>query len=204
LTIALIEGSSVVSAGTPGLPDPYVVFTCNGKRKTSSVKYQTSEPKWNGKHRFWVEFPLTLKIKLALDLLRICLILLFFNSIEIFEFDAMDDPPARLDVVVHDSDGPSNETPIGQTEVNFVKNNLSDLGDMWLPLAGRFPQGHQPKLHLRIFLSNSRGTEVVLDYLEKMGKEVGKKVQVVQNSRKKFSKFVLVPPQCILILNLHD
>jgi Ca2+-dependent lipid-binding protein len=75
LTIALIEGSGVVSAGTPGLPDPYVIFTCNGKRKTSSVKYQTSEPKWNGKHPFWVEFPLTIMIKLALDLLRICLIL---------------------------------------------------------------------------------------------------------------------------------
>ncbi|GJM90532.1 hypothetical protein PR202_ga06819 [Eleusine coracana subsp. coracana] len=143
LTIALIEASGVVSAGTPGLPDPYVVFTCNGKKKTSSVKYQTSEPKWN----------------------------------EIFEFDAMDDPPARLDVVVYDSDGTLKETPIGQTEVNFVKNNLSDLGDMWLTLDGRFAQGHQPKLHLRIFLDNSRGTEVVLNYLEKMGKEVGKKVK---------------------------
>ncbi|GJM90533.1 hypothetical protein PR202_ga06820 [Eleusine coracana subsp. coracana] len=138
LTIALIEASGVVSAGTPGLPDPYVVFTCNGKKKTSSVKYQTSEPKWN----------------------------------EIFEFDAMDDPPARLDVVVYDSDGTLKETPIGQTEVNFVKNNLSDLGDMWLTLDGRFAQGHQPKVHLRVFLDNSRGTEVVLNYLEKMGKEV--------------------------------
>lgn len=48
LTVALIEGSGVVGSGTPGLPDPYVVFTCNGKRKTSSVKFQTSEPKWNG------------------------------------------------------------------------------------------------------------------------------------------------------------
>ena len=54
LTIALIEGSGVVSAGTPGFPDPYVVFTCNGKRKTSSVKYQTSEPKWNGKCCFYI------------------------------------------------------------------------------------------------------------------------------------------------------
>lgn len=112
---------------------------------------------------------------------EIFLILRFFNFTEIFEFDAMDDPPARLDVVVHDSDIPNNETPIGQTEVNFVKNNLSDLGDMWVPLDGRFPQGHQPKLHLRIFLNNSRGTEVVMNYLEKMGKEVGKKVWVVQN-----------------------
>jgi Ca2+-dependent lipid-binding protein len=54
LTIALIEGSGVVSAGTPGFPDPYVVFMCNGKRKTSSVKYHTSEPKWNGKCCFYI------------------------------------------------------------------------------------------------------------------------------------------------------
>ncbi|CAL4970763.1 unnamed protein product [Urochloa decumbens] len=166
LTIALIEGSGVVGAGTPGLPDPYVTFTCNGKRKTSSVKYQTSEPKWN----------------------------------EIFEFDAMDDPPARLDVVVHDSDGPSNENPIGQTEVNFVKNNLSDLGDMWLHLDGRFPQGHQPKLHLRIFLNNSRGTEVVLNYLEKMGKEVGKKMNLRSaQTNSAFRKLFSLPPEEFLI-----
>ncbi|CAL5059677.1 unnamed protein product [Urochloa decumbens] len=166
LTIALIEGSGVVGAGTPGLPDPYVTFTCNGKRKTSSVKYQTSEPKWN----------------------------------EIFEFDAMDDPPARLDVVVHDSDGPSNENPIGQTEVNFVKNNLSDLGDMWLPLDGRFPQGHQPKLHLRIFLNNSRGTEVVLNYLEKMGKEVGKKMNLRSaQTNSAFRKLFSLPHEEFLI-----
>ncbi|KAJ1278398.1 hypothetical protein BS78_04G076600 [Paspalum vaginatum] len=166
LTIALIEGSSVVGAGTPGLPDPYVVFTCNGKRKTSSVKYQTSEPKWN----------------------------------EIFEFDAMDDPPARLDVVVHNSDGPSNEIPIAQTEINFVKNNLSDLGDMWLPLDGRFPQGHQPKLHLRIFLNNSRGTEVVMNYLEKMGKEVGKKMHLRSaQTNAAFRKLFSLPPEEFLI-----
>ncbi|KAK3156291.1 hypothetical protein QOZ80_2AG0105270 [Eleusine coracana subsp. coracana] len=166
LTIALIEASGVVSAGTPGLPDPYVVFTCNGKKKTSSVKYQTSEPKWN----------------------------------EIFEFDAMDDPPARLDVVVYDSDGTLKETPIGQTEVNFVKNNLSDLGDMWLTLDGRFAQGHQPKVHLRVFLDNSRGTEVVLNYLEKMGKEVGKKMHLRSaQTNSAFRKLFSLPPEEFLI-----
>ncbi|TVU32951.1 hypothetical protein EJB05_24716, partial [Eragrostis curvula] len=166
LTIALIEGSNVVGAGTPGLPDPYVVFTCNGKRKTSSVKYQTSEPKWN----------------------------------EIFEFDAMDDPPARLDVVVYASGGSLDQTPIGQTEVNFVKNNLSDLGDMWLTLDGRFAQGHQPKLHLKIFLDNSRGTEVVLNYLEKMGKEVGKKMHLRSaQTNSAFRKLFSLPPEEFLI-----
>ncbi|KAL6628972.1 hypothetical protein ACP70R_028737 [Stipagrostis hirtigluma subsp. patula] len=166
LTVALIEGSGVVGAGSPGLPDPYVVFTCNGKRKTSSIKYQTSEPKWN----------------------------------EVFEFDAMDDPPARLDVVVHDSDGQLDEACIGQAEVNFVKNNLSDLGDMWVPLDGRFAQGCQPKLHLRIFLDNSRGTEVVMNYLEKMGKEVGKKMHLRSaQTNSAFRKLFGLPPEEFLI-----
>ncbi|KAG8058424.1 hypothetical protein GUJ93_ZPchr0002g24143 [Zizania palustris] len=166
LTIALIEGSGVVGAGIPGLPDPYVVFTCNGKRKTSSAKFQTSEPRWN----------------------------------EIFEFDAMDDPPSRLDVVVHDSDGPLKENPIGQAEVNFLKNNLSDLGDMWLPLDGRFPRGCEPKLHLRIFLNNSRGTEVVMNYLAKMGKEVGKKMHLRSaQTNSAFCKLFNLPPEEFLI-----
>ena len=103
---------------------------------------------------------------------------IFLTLLEIFEFDAMDDPLSRLDVLVHNSDGPVDETTIGRTEINFVKNNLSDLDDMWLPLDGRFAQGSDPKLHLRIFLNNSRGTEVVMNYLDKMGKEVGKKVCV--------------------------
>ncbi|XP_068664893.1 C2 and GRAM domain-containing protein At1g03370-like [Aristolochia californica] len=50
LTVALIEGeklTSVDSAGHPDQPDPYVVFTCNGKIRTSSVKLQTSNPQWN-------------------------------------------------------------------------------------------------------------------------------------------------------------
>jgi hypothetical protein len=93
----------------------------------------------------------------------------------------MDDPPSRLDVAVHNSDGPLDENTIGRTEINFVKNNLSDLGDMWLPLDGRFAQGSEPKLHLRIFLNNSRGSEVVMNYLDKMGKEVGKKVRFGQH-----------------------
>jgi Ca2+-dependent lipid-binding protein len=56
LTVALIEGSGIVGAGTPGLPDPFVVFMCNGKKKTSSVKFQASEPKWNGKFVFLLIF----------------------------------------------------------------------------------------------------------------------------------------------------
>uniref|UniRef100_A0ACD6AGE2 Uncharacterized protein n=1 Tax=Avena sativa TaxID=4498 RepID=A0ACD6AGE2_AVESA len=95
LTVALIEGTGIVAAGSSGLFDLYAVFTCNAKRKTSSIKFHTSDPKWN----------------------------------EIFEFDAMDDPPSRMDVAIHDSNV-SDGDPIGHAEVNFLKNSLSDLIDI--------------------------------------------------------------------------
>lgn len=48
LTVALIEGTGITATGSSDLFDLYVVFTCNAKRKTSSIKFQTSDPKWNG------------------------------------------------------------------------------------------------------------------------------------------------------------
>lgn len=49
LTVALIEGTGIIAAGSSGLFDLYAVFTCNAKRKTSSIKFHASDPKWNGK-----------------------------------------------------------------------------------------------------------------------------------------------------------
>lgn len=48
LTVALIEGTNLASLDSEELPDPYVVLTCNGKTRTSSVKLQTLDPQWNG------------------------------------------------------------------------------------------------------------------------------------------------------------
>jgi hypothetical protein len=47
LTVALLEATSLppVSCGSV---DPYVVFSCNGITKSSSVQLQTQEPQWNG------------------------------------------------------------------------------------------------------------------------------------------------------------
>ncbi|KAJ1260028.1 hypothetical protein BS78_10G200800 [Paspalum vaginatum] len=163
LTVALIEGTGITTTGSSDLFDLYVVFTCNTKRKTSSIKFHTSDPKWN----------------------------------EIFEFDAMDDPPSRMDVAIYDSSGPC---VIGHTEVNFLKNNLSDLTDIWLPLDGKCDQASNPKLHLRIFLNNSRGTEVVMNYLAKMGKEVGKKINLRSaQTNAAFRKLFALPPEEFLI-----
>lgn len=48
LTVALINGSNLPAVDSSGFCDPYVVFTCNGKTRTSSIKFQQSNPQWNG------------------------------------------------------------------------------------------------------------------------------------------------------------
>jgi Ca2+-dependent lipid-binding protein len=50
LTVALIEGNNLASVDSGGYSDPYVVFTCNGKVRTSSIKFQKSNPLWNGEY----------------------------------------------------------------------------------------------------------------------------------------------------------
>jgi len=57
-----------------------------------------------------------------------------------------------------------------------IATPLTDLGDVWIPLQGKLAQACQSKLHLRIFLNNTRGSNIVKEYLTKMEKEVGKKV----------------------------
>ncbi|KAH7545408.1 hypothetical protein FEM48_Zijuj01G0090400 [Ziziphus jujuba var. spinosa] len=150
LTVALIQGSNLAAVGSSAFSDPYVVFTCNGKTRTSSIKFQKSNPLWN----------------------------------EIFEFDAMDEPPSVLDVEVYDFDGPYDEaTPLGHAEINFLKTNIQDLADFWIPLQGTLALACQSKLHLRIFLDNTRGGNVIKDYLTKMEKEVGKKGRLFISAR---------------------
>ncbi|OVA08280.1 C2 calcium-dependent membrane targeting [Macleaya cordata] len=167
LTVALIEGSFLAAVDSNGLSDPYVVFTCNSKKRTSSIKFQKSDPQWN----------------------------------EIFEFDAMDEPPSMLDVEVFDFDGPFTEaTCLGHAEINFLKSNLSDLADIWIPLKGKSAQACQAKLHLRIFLNNTRGSNVVKEYLAKMEKEVGKKINVRSpQTNSAFQKLFGLPPEEFLI-----
>lgn len=52
LTVALLEGSNLAAVDSTGLSDPYVVFSCNGKTRTSSIKFQKSDPQWNGEFDF--------------------------------------------------------------------------------------------------------------------------------------------------------
>lgn len=89
----------------------------------------------------------------------------------------MDNPPSVMRIDVYDFDGPFCEANLlGYAEINFVKSNLSELADVWILLKGNLAQACQSKVHLRVFLNNTRGTEVAKDYLDKMEKEFGKKV----------------------------
>ncbi|CAI5934273.1 unnamed protein product, partial [Closterium sp. NIES-65] len=47
LTVSLVEGENIGDAGVVMKADPFVVFACSGKTRTSSVKLQTNMPKWN-------------------------------------------------------------------------------------------------------------------------------------------------------------
>lgn len=69
---------------------------------------------------------------------------------------------------------------LGRAEINFLKLTAQELSDMWLPLRGKLAQASQARLHLRVFLDNSRGGDTVREYLSRMEKKVGGKVR---NSR---------------------
>lgn len=167
LTVALIEGTNLALLDPTGFPDPYVVFTCNGKTRTSSVKLQTLDPQWNG-----MIFTSVLFFSKSL-----LFILLYIYHAEILEFDAAEEPPSVLDVEVYDFDGPFDQAAsLGHAEINFLKHTSGELADIWVPLEGKLAQSSQSKLHLRIFLDNDNGVETIKDYLTKMEKEVGKKV----------------------------
>ncbi|KAL2932223.1 hypothetical protein RDABS01_037633, partial [Bienertia sinuspersici] len=167
LTVALIEGSNLAAVDSSGFSDPYVVFTCNGRTRTSSIKFQKLDPQWN----------------------------------EIFEFDAMEEPPSVLEVEVFDFDGPFDEaTSLGYAEINFLKANIAELADVWVSLQGKLAQAWQSKLRLRIFLDDTRGGNAVREYLEKMEKEVGKKIsRRSPQTNSAFQKLFCLPPEEFLI-----
>ncbi|KAF8391695.1 hypothetical protein HHK36_024004 [Tetracentron sinense] len=195
LTVALIEGTNLAAVDSSGFSDPYVLFTCNGKTRTSSIKFQKSDPQWNGEPSFiGIDSPVETHEKRFY-----C-----WNSIglaEIFEFDAMDEPPSMMDLEVYDFEGPFDEaTSLGHAEINFVKTSIADLADVWIPLQGKLAQACQSRLHLRIFLNDTRGSNVVKEYLIKMEKEVGKKINLRSpQTNSAFQKLFGLPPEEFLI-----
>ncbi|ONM16711.1 C2 and GRAM domain-containing protein At5g50170 [Zea mays] len=164
LTVALLEATSL----PPGSVDPYVVLSCNGITRTSSVQLQTLEPQWN----------------------------------EIMEFGAMEEAPAVLDVEVFNFVGPFGVAiSIGHAEINFLKHTSVELADIWVPLQGKLAQTCKSRLHLRVFLENTKGPETTMrEYMSKMEKEVGKKLHVRSPHRNStFQKLFNLPQEEFLI-----
>lgn len=101
----------------------------------------------------------------------------FCNLAEIFEFNATDDPPTRMDVEVFDYDGPfSAAESLGHAEINFLRQSPGDLSDIWLSLNGKSARANGSKLHLRVYLTNTRDADALPEYLERVEREVGLKV----------------------------
>jgi len=113
----------------------------------------------------------------------------------------MEEPPSVLHVEVFDFDGPfDQDVSLGHAEINFLKHTSTELADMWVMLEGKLAQSSQSKLHLRIFLDNNNGVETIKEYLEKMEKEVGKKVSIMNLT----CSFLLAPCICFVIMQLDQ
>ncbi|KAJ4814472.1 C2 and GRAM domain-containing protein [Rhynchospora pubera] len=120
---------------------------------------------------------------------------------EVIQFDAMQDPPSVLDVELFNFDGPFDQQfSLGHAEINFLKHTASELADMWVPLEGKLAQACQSRLHLRVFLENTRGPETIKHYLTKMEKEVGKKLSIQSpHKNSAFQKLFGLPAEEYLI-----
>lgn len=106
----------------------------------------------------------------------------FGTIAEIFEFDATEDPPSTMDVEVFDYDGPfSDAESLGHAEINFLKHSPDGLADYWLDLSGKNARTHGSRLHLRVFLTNTKQSDALPVFLERVEKEVGTKVNFPSN-----------------------
>ncbi|KAH9308298.1 hypothetical protein KI387_036209, partial [Taxus chinensis] len=167
LTVTLVSGEKLSPLDETGTRDPYVVFTCNGKARTSSVKLRTLNPEWN----------------------------------EVLEFDATEDAPSTMDIEIFDFEGPFSEAEsLGHGEINFLKQSSEELADLWVQLEGKHARLHGSKLHLRIFLTNTKDSDLVTHYIQKVEKKVGKKI--IRRSPQKnlsFQRLFSLPPEEFLI-----
>lgn len=64
LAVTLVEAQNLPAATEAGVPDPYVVFTCVGRTRTSSVKLQKPSPEWEEVFEFepMEEAPSTMRV----------------------------------------------------------------------------------------------------------------------------------------------
>lgn len=98
-------------------------------------------------------------------------------SAERFEFDATEEAPSTMTVEVFNFEGPFTEAEsVGCAEINFLKRTAEELADLLVPLEGKDARASGSKIHLRIVLMNTKEADSAGQYIEKVEKEVGRKV----------------------------
>ncbi|KAI5059333.1 hypothetical protein GOP47_0025652 [Adiantum capillus-veneris] len=167
LAVTLVGAKNLPASVEAAPPDPFVVFTCTGKLRTSSVKLQSFNPKWEEK----------------------------------FEFDATEEAPSTMNVEVFNFEGPFTEAgSVGHAEINFLKQTPEELADLWVPLEGKDALAAGSKIHLRIVLMNTKESDSAGQYIEKVEKEVGRKItrrSFVKNAS--FQKLFSLPSEEFLV-----
>ncbi|MCO5559948.1 hypothetical protein L7F22_013552 [Adiantum nelumboides] len=167
LAVTLVGAKNLPASIEAAPPDPFVVFTCTGRSRTSSVKLQSFNPKWEEK----------------------------------FEFDATEEAPSTMNVEVFHFEGPFTEAEsVGHAEINFLKQTPEELANLWVPLEGKDALAAGSKIHLRIVLMNTKESDSAGQYIEKVEKEVGRKItkrSFVKNAS--FQKLFSLPSEEFLV-----
>jgi len=109
---------------------------------------------------------------------------------EVFEFDATEEAPSTMYIEVFDFEGPFSEAEsLGYAEINFLKQSSEELADLWVQLEGNHAWSQESKLHLRICLTNTQESDSIAYYIQRVEKEVGKKVSMRYFVFFKFGEF---------------
>lgn len=70
----------------------------------------------------------------------------------------MEDPPSVMKVEAFNFEGLLTEeaASLGSAEIKFSNYNSEELADLWLLLEGNMVQAFDSRLHLQVFMTNSR------------------------------------------------
>jgi hypothetical protein len=83
-----------------------------------------------------------------------------------------------MNVKVFNFEGPFTEAEsVGHAEINFLKKSPEDLADLAVYLQGKHARASGAKIHLRVVLVNTKEATSAVDYIQKVEKEVGRKVR---------------------------
>ncbi|GJP73769.1 hypothetical protein CLOP_g4456 [Closterium sp. NIES-67] len=165
LTVTLVQGEGVGEGGGLGSKsDPYVVFTCNGKTRTSSVKLQTNRPMWNEVLSFdaFEDPPSTL-------------------DIEVFDYDGPFSDPTALGQAEIDLVRRSSQE-LADLWVPLQGGAKAEARRGGKAHGQGQGQGVEPRLQLRVLLTSTSDASAPR-ILERISKQVGKELLRISDEK---------------------